>query len=103
MRMSFSCCMMLTSRKIHSIFIGIMKDLRCKTKVRLSVRQIFVSKNTTFLSWLMFLAYLTKESVNKEQSVTVLKDYASFSSGWHTLVATATSEAFSADLSMKSP
>ena len=29
-------------------------------KSEASVRQIFVSKNTTFLSWLMFLAYLTK-------------------------------------------
>ena len=49
MRMSYSCCMMLSSRKIQSILIGIMKNLRCKIKVRLSVRQIFVLKNTTFL------------------------------------------------------
>ena len=43
MRMSFSCCMMLTSRKIQSILIGIMKDLHtlqdkseaeCKTDFR---------------------------------------------------------------------
>ena len=49
MRMSFSCCMMLTRRNIQNILIGIMKDLHCKIKVRLSVRQIFLSKNTTFL------------------------------------------------------
>ena len=85
--MAFTCGMMLISRKIQSILNGIMNDLRCKIKVRLSVRQIFASKSTTPLSGLMFLAHLTRLSVNKEQSVTVLKD----SSGWHTLVATATS------------
>ena len=30
MSMSYSCCMMLSSRKIQSILIGIMKNLRCK-------------------------------------------------------------------------
>ena len=73
--MNFSCCTMLTSRKIQSILIGIMKDLSCKIKVKRSVRQTFVSKNTTFLYWLKFLAYLTKLSVNKEQSVTTQKGY----------------------------
>ena len=71
-------------------------EAECKTDFRFK-------KYDISLPWLRTLVYLMKLSVNNEQSVTVLKDYASFASGWPTLVTTATSKAFSADLSLKSP